>query len=117
MAKTRQQVAEERRFGRELSERERAAAAVGTDEWAAKELAEIDDSHLHGSPLDERDDPPPPPSAARPGVYSVRLRDYPRQVIATGLPAGPEAEAVARERYKAWLEVYRADLVPEVELV
>lgn len=52
------------------------------------------------------------------GVYHVRLAPYPRKPVDTGLPAGPAAEAVARDRYLAWLGLEpRAGQEVEVELV
>ncbi len=91
MAKNR--TAEEKRFGRELSERERAALAVGTD------------------------DQPDPGQPAPRGVYRVVCSPYPRLTIDTGLPAGPEAEAVARDQYRTRLVLIREGFHLVLELV
>lgn len=88
-----QRTAEEKRFGRELSERERAASLVGTD-----------------------DEPTPEQSAPR-GVYRVVCSPYPRLTIDTGLPAGPEAEAVARARYRDRIWLVRETFDITLELV
>ena len=55
---------------------------------------------------------------ARPGIYAVRLDPCPRRIVETGLPAGPAAEAVAREKYMAHYElIQRPGKVPTVELL
>lgn len=43
---------------------------------------------------------------APPGVYSVRLDGCPRRSIDTAMPAGPAAEAVARDRYLKALDLH-----------
>lgn len=40
-------------------------------------------------------------TAAAPGVYAVQLEGCPRKYVDTGMPAGPDAEAVAKDRYLA----------------
>lgn len=58
------------------------------------------------------------PTPARRGLYAVRLADCPRRDIDTGMPAGPAAEAVARDRYLTWLQLQpKAGRVPEVKLL
>lgn len=59
-----------------------------------------------------------PEAPLRPGTYYVRLEPCPRRILETGLPAGPAAEAVARERYMALYGlVQRPGKVPSVELL
>jgi hypothetical protein len=57
------------------------------------------------------------PEAPPRGVYAVRLDGCPRKLIDTGMPAGPAAEAVARDRYLHWLNLtQRPGLNVEVKL-
>ena len=61
--------------------------------------------------------PGPETAPFPPGVYSVRMGEYPRKLIDTRLPAGPTAEKIAAERYLAWLGLApRPGFVPVVML-
>lgn len=99
----RKRTAEEERFGRELTETERAASMIGVETAGETAVAE------------------PVPVALSPapcrGVYWVRIAPYARMRIDTQMQDSEDARAVAQRTYRNCMQIRRIDLVPTVELI